>query len=164
NRPEVTVEAIQETAAGAGGCEEAVDLVRWMISPDSRERPSTAQILRHPFFWTPEQRLEFLYKVSDCLRIKAKDRDSPLALDLEESARGRDIIGGDWFTPLEPPHPTGVHYSEAAYQVKQIYGSYPDGYYQYFAGKFPRFFLHVYYFVCRHETLYRDEVLRQYFE
>ncbi|KAJ1650517.1 bifunctional endoribonuclease/protein kinase ire1 [Dispira simplex] len=164
---------------------EAQDLIQQMVSHNPSNRPTTSEVLQHPYFWSYEKRLEFLYKVSDCLRIKAKDPRSELAQDLEI---GREaVIGQDWFQPLETPiqlsikekrgfdttriqtlltaiRNKGVHYSEASPRVKRIYRSYPDGYYDYFATKFPRFFLHVYHFASRHAALYQDEVLYQYFD
>ncbi|KAJ1654569.1 bifunctional endoribonuclease/protein kinase ire1 [Dispira simplex] len=164
---------------------EAQDLVQRMVSHNPSNRPTTSEVLQHPYFWSYEKRLEFLYKVSDCLRIKAKDPRSELAQDLEI---GREaVIGQDWFQPLETPiqlsikekrgfdttriqtlltaiRNKGVHYSEASPRVKRIYRSYPDGYYDYFATKFPRFFLHVYHFASRHAALYQDEVICQYFD
>ncbi|KAJ1928979.1 bifunctional endoribonuclease/protein kinase ire1 [Tieghemiomyces parasiticus] len=185
-----------------GDAEEALDLIGAMLHHDPKARPTTPAILRHPYFWDTERRLEFLYKVSDCLRIKAKDPASPLARDLESDAR-RVLLPDsldtgtanasvaadaplDWFARLDPAiqrsikekrgfdtsrlqtlltaiRNKGVHYSEATSHVKRLYGSYPDGYYRYYARHFPRFFLYVYYFTARHAALYEDEVLRQYF-
>ncbi|KAJ1967747.1 bifunctional endoribonuclease/protein kinase ire1 [Dispira parvispora] len=163
---------------------EAKDLIEQMVSHDPLNRPTTGEVLQHPYFWSYEKRLEFLYKVSDCLRIKAKSPQSELAQDLEADREA--VIGQDWFQPLDTPiqlsikerrgfdttriqtlltaiRNKGVHYSEASPRVKRIYRSYPDGYYDYFSTKFPRFFLHVYRFASRHADLYKDEVLCQYF-
>ncbi|KAJ1975859.1 bifunctional endoribonuclease/protein kinase ire1 [Dimargaris verticillata] len=166
---------------------EALDLVRSMVRAQPEERPTTAQVLQHPYFWNKEKRLEFMYKVSDCLRLKAKDPRSPLALALE--TQFDRIVGpnGDWFQMLDPPiqhsvrekrsfdssrlqtlltaiRNKGVHYSEASFKVKQIYGSYPDGYYDYFARRFPDFFMYIYDFARLHPELYEDDFLRQYFD
>lgn len=37
----------------------AKDLIEQMISADPESRPSTACVLKHPFFWSPEKQLLF---------------------------------------------------------------------------------------------------------
>ena len=44
---------------------EARDLVESMLRHNPKERPDAAAILRHPFFWGPAERLQFLCDVSD---------------------------------------------------------------------------------------------------
>lgn len=44
---------------------EATDLVSRLISSDPSRRPSSAQVLLHPFWWSREKRLLFLNDVSD---------------------------------------------------------------------------------------------------
>ncbi|KAL9124561.1 MAG: hypothetical protein Q9217_006120 [Psora testacea] len=44
---------------------EARDLIESMLRLNPKERPDAASILRHPFFWSPGKRLEFLCDVSD---------------------------------------------------------------------------------------------------
>lgn len=44
---------------------EARDLVKSMLTHNPKDRPDAAAILRHPFFWPPEKRLDFLCQVSD---------------------------------------------------------------------------------------------------
>jgi serine/threonine-protein kinase/endoribonuclease IRE1 len=48
-------------------CEyDAEDLVMQMINHYPKARPDTQAILRHPYFWNVEDKLEFLCDVSDC--------------------------------------------------------------------------------------------------
>lgn len=44
---------------------DADDLIMQMLKHDPKERPTTDQILRHPYFWDVDKKLEFLCKVSD---------------------------------------------------------------------------------------------------
>lgn len=37
----------------------AQDLIEQMISAKAEDRPSTACVLKHPFFWSPEKQLLF---------------------------------------------------------------------------------------------------------
>lgn len=46
---------------------EAADIIRRMLQKDPRSRPTMAQVLGHPFFWTAAQKLDFLCDISDCL-------------------------------------------------------------------------------------------------
>ncbi|KIX00304.1 uncharacterized protein Z518_10443 [Rhinocladiella mackenziei CBS 650.93] len=45
---------------------DADDLIMQMLKHDPKDRPDTAQILRHPYFWDVADKLEFLCDVSDC--------------------------------------------------------------------------------------------------
>ncbi|KAJ9606284.1 bifunctional endoribonuclease/protein kinase ire1 [Cladophialophora chaetospira] len=45
---------------------DADDLIMQMLKHDPKERPTTDQILRHPYFWEVADKLEFLCGVSDC--------------------------------------------------------------------------------------------------
>ncbi|KAJ2721725.1 bifunctional endoribonuclease/protein kinase ire1 [Coemansia sp. Benny D115] len=51
---------------------EAVDLIAHMVTRQARDRPSTASVLVHPYFWDAAQRLAFLQDVSDCLEAEAR--------------------------------------------------------------------------------------------
>ncbi|KAG8525363.1 uncharacterized protein KY384_009007 [Bacidia gigantensis] len=44
---------------------EARDLIESMLRHNPKQRPDSGSILRHPFFWSPEERLQFLCDVSD---------------------------------------------------------------------------------------------------
>ena len=45
---------------------DADDLIMQMLKHDPKERPDTAGILKHPYFWPVEDKLDFLCDVSDC--------------------------------------------------------------------------------------------------
>lgn len=78
---------------------EAADLIAAMIARNYKERPSAADILTHPYFWTPAQRLTFLMDASDRFEIEVRDPPSPLLQKLEGGAR--DIVGVDWHKRLD---------------------------------------------------------------
>lgn len=90
---------------------DADDLILQMISNDPSSRPDTAAILKHPYFWDNEVKLEFLCAVSDCyetLKTSIKNIHDPNAdrtpqeLDnlneIEElEGLGPDVFSnGDW--------------------------------------------------------------------
>ena len=54
---------------------EAKDLIGDMLSKNPRARPDAAAILTHPFFWPPEDRLEFLCHVSDAFEHEKFEED-----------------------------------------------------------------------------------------
>lgn len=76
---------------------DTVDLIKWMLAPKPEDRPTAAEVLAHPFFWTPEDRLEFLSLASD--RFDQEPRDPPSHLLNQLEARAESII---------PPGPTTV--------------------------------------------------------
>ena len=45
---------------------DADDLIMQMLKHNPKERPDTAGILKHPYFWPVEDKLDFLCDVSDC--------------------------------------------------------------------------------------------------
>ena len=54
-------------------CPESQSLVRAMIDPNPRRRPSASEALEYPLFWTDRKRLEFLMALSDTIERKQKD-------------------------------------------------------------------------------------------
>lgn len=61
---------------------EAENLVRAMLVPAPKRRPSIASVMAHPFWWPPQRRLSFLVDLSD--RMENEDREvgalPPLAI------------------------------------------------------------------------------------
>ncbi|KAL1923373.1 uncharacterized protein VTP21DRAFT_8353 [Calcarisporiella thermophila] len=163
---------------------EACDLIRRMLAPNPADRPDTAEVLRHPFFWTPMQRLAFLQDVSDRLEVEERDPPSPLLEALERNAR--EVVGPDWHRRVDRVLVEDLqryrrydrgriqdllramrnkkhHYQDLGESAKRILGPLPDGFLTYFNTRFPRLFLHVYYLVAESEL--RDEVMfRHYFD
>ena len=54
---------------------EAKDLIGEMLSKNPKQRPDAEGILTHPFFWPPEDRLEFLCHVSDAFEHEKFEED-----------------------------------------------------------------------------------------
>lgn len=67
------------------------NLIEWMLSPRPEDRPTAAEVLAHPFFWSAEDKLEFLSLASDRFDIEARDGTSSALQALE--LRAIDIIG-----------------------------------------------------------------------
>lgn len=65
---------------------DVVDLVSWMLAHEPEDRPTAAQVLAHPFFWTAEERLEFLSLASDRFDLEPRDGTSPGLAELESHA------------------------------------------------------------------------------
>ncbi|KAJ3252083.1 bifunctional endoribonuclease/protein kinase ire1 [Boothiomyces macroporosus] len=70
------------------------DMIKRMISKDSKKRPTAEIILKHPYFWSPNQQLTFLQDVSDRLDVESRDPPSSLLKSLERQAN--KTVGPDW--------------------------------------------------------------------
>lgn len=84
---------------------DTIDLIGWMLSPKPEDRPTAAEVLAHPFFWNPEDRLEFLSLVSDRFDMEPRDGSSDALNDLEshaESIIGRNGTNNDPSSSEEP--------------------------------------------------------------
>ena len=140
---------------------EAKDLVARMLSQDPKARPSAAAVLAHPFFWSAEERLDFLCHVSDGFEFEPRDPPSPALLALE--AYGPSLLepaGGDFLRvlPKEFRDTLGKqrkyqgnkvldllralrnkknHYEDMPENVKEKVGGLPAGYLGFWTRKFP---------------------------
>ncbi|XP_025026074.1 serine/threonine-protein kinase/endoribonuclease IRE2 [Python bivittatus] len=137
------------------------DLIEAMISSDPRLRPSAAQVLQHPFFWSPERQLQFFQDVSD--RLEREPADGPLVSTLEAGSLA--VVRGNWQGHLSAPLQTDLrkfrryhgssvrdllralrnkkhHYHELPGSVREALGTLPHGFVQYFVDRFPRLLLH----------------------
>lgn len=70
---------------------EADDLIMQMLKHNPRERPDTATILLHPYFWDADTKLDFLCEVSDRFEHEKLTPDSPHLAALE--AQAPNVIG-----------------------------------------------------------------------
>ncbi|XP_015749967.1 PREDICTED: serine/threonine-protein kinase/endoribonuclease IRE1-like isoform X3 [Acropora digitifera] len=71
---------------------EAKDLIRLMLNPSPKERPSAREILKHPVFWNREKQLAFFQDVSD--RIEKEPEESELLASLQKDSI--PVVRGDW--------------------------------------------------------------------
>ncbi|OUM66290.1 hypothetical protein PIROE2DRAFT_22511, partial [Piromyces sp. E2] len=78
---------------------EAKDLIEHMIQADYRKRPSAKAIMSHPYFWSAQQRLNFLQEASDRFEIEPRDPPSPLLQLLETNARL--VVSNDWYKVID---------------------------------------------------------------
>ncbi|KAJ8413534.1 hypothetical protein AAFF_G00080410 [Aldrovandia affinis] len=153
----------------------ARDLIERMISADPQSRPSTACILKHPFFWSPEKQLQFFQDVSD--RIEKEPADSPIVVRLETA--GRAVVRTNWRMHISVPLQTDLrkfrtykgnsvrdllramrnkkhHYHELPDEVQETLGEVPEGFVHYFTSRFPRLLLHTHGALrfCAYERLF----------
>lgn len=71
-------------------------LVACMTRAEPRRRPRAAQVLAHPVFWGPDQRLQLVQDVSDCMEQQAATTECALALE----ARAGTVVGDNWGNTL----------------------------------------------------------------
>ncbi|MCJ8747682.1 hypothetical protein PDJAM_G00156230 [Pangasius djambal] len=139
----------------------ARDLIEKMISADPESRPSTASVLKHPFFWRPDKQLQFFQDVSD--RIEKEPPESPIVVRLETS--GRFVVRTNWRMHISAPLQADLrkfrtykgnsvrdllramrnkkhHYHELPPEVQAALGEVPEGFVAYFTSRFPRLLLH----------------------
>uniref|UniRef100_A0A3Q3VZK0 Serine/threonine-protein kinase/endoribonuclease IRE1 n=1 Tax=Mola mola TaxID=94237 RepID=A0A3Q3VZK0_MOLML len=153
----------------------AQDLIEQMISAKAEDRPSTACVLKHPFFWSPEKQLLFFQDVSD--RIEKEPADSPIVVRLETA--GRRVVRTNWRMHISVPLQTDLrrfrtykgnsvrdllramrnkkhHYHELPPAVQEALGELPEGFINYFTSRFPRLLMHTHasLHICCHERLF----------
>ena len=140
---------------------EAMDLVASMLAHNPRARPDAAGVLRHPFFWTAQQRLDFLCHVSDQFEFEPREPPSEALCTLE--AVGPALLehcGHDFLRPLPAFFKDTLgkqrkyvgsrvldllralrnkknHYEDMPEHVKEKVGPLPEGYLGFWTRKFP---------------------------
>jgi len=62
-------------------------------------RPDATTVMIHPFFWSPEKRLNFLVDVSDQFEFEPRDPPSSNLQTLESDAQ--EILGADFLKRLD---------------------------------------------------------------
>ena len=168
--------------AKVGHMPEAADLIGKLIARDADARPSSAEVLLHPFWWSDAKKLTFLSDVSD--RVEMEDREvggKRLLGSLERDAMKNALGGGEWVPKLDPSLLENLgryrkynaaavrdllrvirnkmsHFRELPAKVQATVGSPPDAFYRYFASRFPGLLLHAYSFAkreCAHESMFR---------
>ncbi|XP_061627778.1 serine/threonine-protein kinase/endoribonuclease IRE1 isoform X1 [Phyllopteryx taeniolatus] len=155
----------------------AQDLIEQMISLEAVSRPSSACVLKHPFFWSPEKQLLFFQDVSD--RIDNEPVDGEIVVNLESERRG--VVRTNWRLHISAPLQMDLrrfrtykgssvrdllramrnkkhHYHELPPHVQQTLGELPDGFVGYFTSRFPKLLMHTHAAlrVCAHERLFHS--------
>uniref|UniRef100_A0AAQ6AJK9 Serine/threonine-protein kinase/endoribonuclease IRE1 n=1 Tax=Amphiprion ocellaris TaxID=80972 RepID=A0AAQ6AJK9_AMPOC len=158
----------------------AQDLIEQMISAEAESRPSTACVLKHPFFWSPEKQLLFFQDVSD--RIEKEPAESLIVVRLETA--GRAVVRTNWRMHISVPLQTDLrrfrtykgnsvrdllramrnkkhHYHELPPEVQETLGELPEGFVSYFTSRFPRLLMHTHaaLHICSHERLFHPYYL-----
>uniref|UniRef100_A0A8C5E7P7 Serine/threonine-protein kinase/endoribonuclease IRE1 n=1 Tax=Gouania willdenowi TaxID=441366 RepID=A0A8C5E7P7_GOUWI len=158
----------------------ALDLIELMISSEAEARPSTASVLKHPFFWKPDKQLLFFQDVSD--RIEKEPLDGPIVVRLETA--GRTVVRTNWRMHISSPLQADLrrfrtykgnsvrdllralrnkkhHYHELPPEVQETLGELPEGFVGYFTSRFPRLLMHTHaaMLICAHERLFHTYYL-----
>ncbi|KAI9782182.1 MAG: bifunctional endoribonuclease/protein kinase ire1 [Peltula sp. TS41687] len=157
---------------------EAIALISCMLDHDPRKRPDATNVIVHPFFWSPEKRLNFLVDVSDHFEWESRDPPSDHLQALEATAP--EVFGTDFLRRLDRAFIdtlgkqrkyTGSrmldllralrnkknHYQDMPEHVKAHVGPLPEGYLAYWTHRFPTLLLQCYSVVvkCRLDELPR---------
>ncbi|GMG32129.1 unnamed protein product [Ambrosiozyma monospora] len=162
---------------------EARDLISKMISHEPSKRPDMALIMKHPYFWTVEKKLEFLLKVSDRFEVERRDPPSDTLLLLEAIAPR--VIGSKGWVPkfdsvfmdnlgkyrkynsmkimdlLRALRNKYHHFQDLPEVLAKQMGPLPDGFYWFFVGKFPNMLMETYKLI--EGNLKDDESFKSFF-
>jgi len=138
----------------------ALNLISAMLSKDSSKRPSSEQVLEHPMWWSPHDRLGFLSDFSDRVEIENRADDESAFVALESLSRWAIGTGKGWLDLLDPVVVDNLtkyrkydslslrdllrvvrnksnHYRELPLDVQKKLGSLPEGFLAYFESRFP---------------------------
>ena len=159
--------------AGIEGNYEACHLIEAMLERNPEKRPSASEILQHPFFWTIVQKLNFLQELSDKIEFDYEEK-GPLSRQLE--TKRRTVCGtASWHTRMDPIILADLlsfrrysgfslkdlirairnkknHFQNLDDSVKQLFGSYPEGFFNYFNQRFPKLLIEAYKFEKSHSS------------
>ncbi|MCJ1416656.1 bifunctional endoribonuclease/protein kinase ire1 [Xylographa parallela] len=140
---------------------EAKDLIGRMLSHQPRLRPDASTVLCHPFFWSAEERLDFLCHVSDQFEFEPRDPPSaalhvlesyaPVILDgcgndfmrllpkefRDTLGKQRKYQGNRLLDLLRALRNKKNHYEDMPESVKEKVGSLPAGYLGFWTRRFP---------------------------
>lgn len=146
-------------------------------------RPKAQEVLNHPMFWTCEKRLSFLQDVSDRVELEDREMDSQILKALEATASV--ALNGKWGEKMEAAFINNIgryrrykydsirdllrvirnkshHYRELPQEIKELLGSHPEGFENYFSSRFPKLLIEVYNVI--HEYCNQEEFFRKYRE
>ncbi|KAG4941078.1 hypothetical protein JHK87_044949 [Glycine soja] len=144
---------------------EAKDLISRLLNPNPDVRPKATEVLYHPFFWSSEMRLSFLRDTSDRVELENRETNSDLLVTLESIATV--ALGGKWDERMEPAFIANIgyyrrynfnsvrdllrvmrnklnHYREMPREIQELVGPVPEGFFNYFASRYPRLLIEVY--------------------
>lgn len=154
---------------------EAQHLIQRMISQNPDERPTTREVLAHPFFWDEKKKLNFLQEASDV--FECEDKAAQIILDLESEAS--KILGDSWCKRVDKLFIDNLgkfrkyqensvrdllrvirnkknHFQDLPQDVKILLGPLPTGFFNYFNDRFPYLLMHVYQIISSPSYLHRN--------
>ncbi|KUI66040.1 Serine/threonine-protein kinase/endoribonuclease IRE1 [Cytospora mali] len=164
---------------------EAKHLIETMISANPKQRPKAREILSHPFFWKPKDRLQFLCDVSDVFEREPRDPPSFELQALEDGA-AQVIPNGDFLGRLSKDFVDSLgkqrkytgsrmldllralrnkknHYEDMPEALQKKVGSVPEGYLLYWTTRFPDLLLYCW-AVVRDLGWAEKERFREYYQ
>lgn len=162
----------------------ALNLISAMLSKDSQKRPTSEQVLEHPMWWSPHERLDFLSDFSDRVEVENRADDESAFIALESLSSW--AIGTDtgWLNMLDSivvdnltkyrkydhlslrdllrvVRNKSSHYRELPFDVKKKLGSLPEGFLSYFEKRFPNLVTTCFFFALKWYP--GDSVFDKYF-
>ena len=137
---------------------EADDLIKSMLAPEPKMRPTARNVMAHPFFWDAKKRLNFLCDVSDHFEKEIRDPPSESLRALEDF--GPEVVKGDFLKHLGKEFVDSLgkqrkytgsrlldllralrnkknHYEDMSESLQKHVGPLPDGYLSFWTRKFP---------------------------
>ncbi|KAL7721519.1 KEN domain-containing protein [Entamoeba marina] len=125
-----------------------------MIRNDPSQRHDIKEVLAHPLFWSLKKRLEFIQKTSDIIIAEKNpyvikelgkagivvswDKDlDPIIMDSLNTCRFRVYNFNRTEDLLRVIRNQSHHYYTLADEEKNLYKTFPEGFYQYYHSKFP---------------------------
>lgn len=165
---------------------EAQHVVRKMVEMDPRDRLTAHQVMAHPYFWDPSQRLAFLQDASDKFDNMERDPPAPALVALEEDSAAV-LGGGDWLRKIDRQVLEDLskrrkydgkrvvdllrairnkkhHIHDLSPQLRRLFGTTADSFLAYFTSRFPKLFLHTYSVVESSKWLKSDPSFAPYFQ
>lgn len=160
---------------------ECKDLISQMLHVDPHMRPDIESVLKHPMFWDAAKKLDFLLRVSDRYEVERRDPPSERLLKFEKIAV--NVVGErGWYSQFNSdfidnlgkyrkyqPHKLMDllralrnklhHFNDLPENLNKAMGPLPNGFYYYFASRFPNMLLVIYRHVERElqgEDIFRD--------
>lgn len=160
---------------------DADDLILQMLKHDPRDRPDTATVLRHPYFWPVDDKLDFLCEVSDAYEYEkihaGPASDEMQALEelgvnvigpsndflkalpknfITEMGKQRKYTGSRMIDLLRVIRNKKNHFHDLPDNVKELMmGGSTEGYYSFWAKRFPALLIN-----CHCIILERDLVAK----
>ncbi|TKX26244.1 ribonuclease-like protein 1 [Elsinoe australis] len=165
--------------------EEPMQLITAMLAHRPEERPNVNDILEHPFFWKPKDRLAFLCDVSDHFEREPREPPSEQLNVLESYGeivipkgdflkilprefvdtlgKQRKYTGSKMLDLLRALRNKRNHYEDMPDEVKRRVGPLPGGYLNFWTARFPKLLMACYWIV-RECGLMDTERFKGYFE